>query len=739
MSFGEDQVNLRSFPRRMNPDFRWLRLARWVTCALVAIAQHRDAVLAREPDQLDTSRSQLLTNTSFEQGATISDESSLPGWQFQFRQRTDQPALTAAEVVVIDDRAQSHSGRKFLRIMPRDREIILRSPKAKEFEPGLYEISAWLRGRPGTVGGMALDVLGANFGAGLSGLSEQWQKFSLVVYSKGVAAGEMKWPEQSQLFIAVFAPGQRGQIAEPVVDIDDVSVSRLRSGLADAFGDHMVLQRDRVVPIRGWAKDAGQKVTIAFNGQTRTAVADKDGWWEVSLEPMKAGGPFILSVDGRPASYDVMVGDVWICSGQSNMEFGVDKLHGEFKTAPEIIAKANHPQLRLWQAPKQFSPIPLRSYVQHQSAYPADYQAAWSVCTPTTVSRGVWGGFSAVGYYFGREIQADQKVAVGLMMIAHGGTQIESFISAEGLRGVPQEQWVVPPITKTANANLKNTPFPEVPPGVQGSAAYATLAAGHAKVNARQGTPDGKAFQFATSAYNGLISPIFPFAVRGVLWYQGEHNGNDPHYEPKLKALIADWRTRFAQPELPFIIAQLPYWKTAERMRWQLVREAQQRVAQTEPGTALAVTIDLHDKEGDGYGMGEIHPKNKLEVARRMALAARTIAYGEKVVSSGPVFRAMKSEDGRLRLQFDSIGGGLEARGGGKVIGFQVAGSDRKFVNADAVIGEGENDILVITEKGFVPVAVRYGFSQAVLPTPNLINKEGLPASPFRTDDWPVE
>jgi sialate O-acetylesterase len=695
-----------------------------------------DSASSLAAEELDVSRSNLLTNPSFEQEAKLADESSLPGWELSFRHRADQPLLTSDEVAVIDDPQKSHSGRRFLRIRPRDREIVLRSPKAQGFEPGLYEVSAWVRGRPGTVAGFALPILGANFGAGIFGLNDQWQKFSMVVYSSGVS-GHITFPDQTQLLVAVFHAGERGQIADPQLDIDDVSIVRLTSGLADTFGDHMVLQRDRPVPIRGWAKNPGQSVAVAFNGQTKTAIADKEGRWQTALEPMQAGGPYVLKLDGRPTAWDVMVGDVWICSGQSNMEFGIDLLNGYFNHAPEIVAQANQPQIRLWQASKQFSPTPLHSYLTRQSSYPIDFQAKWDICSPGTVSRGIWGGFSAVGYFFGRDIQADQKVTIGLMMIANGGTQIESFISEEGLRAIPPSQWIVPPLAKAAKDHLQNTPFPKLPNGIQApSAAYAEMVAGHINPNSQQGAPDNKAFHYASAAYNGLVAPVFPFSVRGVLWYQGEHNGNDPHYETKLKALIADWRARFGDNDLPFVIAQLPFWRTSEPARWQLVREAQLHVSQTVPNTALAVTIDLADKEGDGYGVGEIHPKRKLEVGQRMALAARAVAYGEKIVSSGPIYRAMESGSSRITLRFDSVGDGLEARGG-KLVGFQIAGSDQRFVDADAVISG--NTVVVSSPSIRAPVAVRYGFAQFVLPVPNLYNKAGLPASPFRTDDWPVK
>ncbi|MGI6495506.1 MAG: sialate O-acetylesterase [Kiritimatiellia bacterium] len=706
----------------------WYRFPNVAAVALgvVALAQPLTA-RAGEPAVASTN---LLANPSFEQEAAITHETSLPGWEIHFRRNADPPLLTPDEIAVIDDPAQAHSGLRFLRIQARDREIMLKSPVARGYAPGLYEVSFWARGRPGTRGGAGLGALNALFGAGLAGLDEQWKKFSMVVYSKGVS--NCPWPDQTQFFVGLFQPGQREQIPEPLLDIDDVSIALLTSGLSDAFGDHMVLQRDRPVPVWGWAMNPGQRIAVEFNGQTKTTAADKDGRWKVVLDPMEAGGPFVLTLDGRPTAYDVMVGDVWVCSGQSNMEFGIDLVNGYYNHAPEVVARANHPDIRLWQAPKQFGDRPLHRYLVRQSIGHMACQARWDVCTPATVVRGIWGGFSAVGYFFGRDIQASRKVPVGLMMIANGGTEIESFISEEGLRKVPQEQWVVPPLSETARANLQNTPLPTLPEDVEApSAAYAEAVL--AETIQQTGGVDNNSFHYASVAFNGLVAPVFPYAVRGVLWYQGEHNGNDRHYAAKLKALIDDWRTRFGQPDLPFIIAQLPYWRTADPAAWQYVREAQLHVSQTVPGTAMVVTLDLADEEGDGYGMGEIHPKRKQEVGQRMALAARAVAYGEKIVSSGPIYRAMRVDEDRAVLAFDSVGGGLEARGG-KLVGFQIAGADRKFVDAEASI-EGETVVLHSPDVPN-PVAVRYGFVQARLPVPNLYNEEGLPASPFRTDDF---
>jgi sialate O-acetylesterase len=676
----------------------------------------------------DTSGMNLLPNPSFEQDAKISDEKSLPGWELMFRRQAEAPLLSTEEVSIIDDPKQAHSGRRFLRIQAKDREIALRAPRPEKLEAGLYEVSVWARGREGTLVAAGVSYPPAGFGAGLHSLNGEWRKYSIVTYSPEVAVTKLPWPDQAQFFLAVFAPGERGQMANPQLDIDDVSVTRLTCGLADTFSDHMVLQRDKPVPIWGWAKTAGQSVTVNFNGQQKIAVADKDGRWQVTLAPMKAGGPYILKVDGRPAAYDVMMGDVWICSGQSNMEFGLDLVNGYYGHAPEVLARVANPQIRVWQAPKQFSPTPLHNYLTRQSnpQYHNDYQARWDVSTPDVLGRGIWGGFSAVGYFFGRDIQADQKVPVGLMMIANGGTQIESFISPEGMQSVPKNEWTVPEIPAADIAKLTNTPLNPQPEGMgEVSAAYAELAAGRTI-----GGPANGAFNFASSAYNGLVSPVFPMAVKGVIWYQGEHNGGDRNYETKLKALIADWRARFKDPKLPFVIAQLPLWSNGNNGGWPFVREAQLKVSQSDPNVGLAVTLDLADTEG--YAMAEIHPKKKEPVGQRMALAARKVAYGEKVTTS-PSFRSMKIEGNKAVISFDSVGGGLVAQGD-KLIGFQIADEDKKFVAAEATIVG--NTVVVSAPEVSTPVAVRYAFVQATLPVPNLYNKEGLPASPFRTDNW---
>jgi sialate O-acetylesterase len=267
--------------------------------------------------------------------------------------------------------------------------------------------------------------------------------------------------------------------------------------------------------------------------------------------------------------------------------------------------------------------------------------------------------------------------------------------------------------------------------------------AAYAEAIAATNGPQHEAYNYVSAAFNSMVSPVFPYALRGVLWNQGEHNGSDLFYADKLKCLIADWRAKSRQENLPFIITQLCNWDVSLQKnspsRFQWTRDAQLLVSRTVRNTALVVTIDLADKQGEPgfvYGPAEIHPHRKQEVGHRNALAARALVYGEKIVSSGPVLKSCTQEGGKLRLVFDSVGGGLVAKGD-KLLGFTVAGADRKFVPAEAAI---DGDAVVLTSPAVAaPVAARYGFEQFVNPLCNLYNKDDLPASPFRTDDWPLE
>ena len=473
--------------------------------------------------------------------------------------------------------------------------------------------------------------------------------------------------------------------------------------LGQPFTDHMVVQRDRPVPIWGWAAP-NTKVTVTFNKQTRTATAGKDGAWRVDLAPMPAGGPFEMAVSGIAEPLrDIMIGDVWICSGQSNMEMGLNLLNGAnpkvapLWTSPEHLARANQPGLRLFCAPPQFVTEPATRYLENDR--PA-YLGCWKPCTIENATHaGIWYGFSAVAFYFGLEIQSQAGVTVGLVVAAHGGTAAEAWMSPSAVKALPHK-----PHCLTLEDALKANP---------------------------------KGNLNSTSAcYNGILHPLLPMAVRGVIWSQGEHNADgDWNYAETLAALIADWRAEFYQPDMPFYIVQLCSMKgyLGNPTTWPAAREAQLQVHQRVKNTGLVVTTDLYNWNAPG----DIHPCNKQEVGRRLALWALRDCYGKQTIEpSGPIYREMKIEGDTVRLFFDHTAGGLICPGRNpdnkRLDGFMVAGEDRQFRNANAVV---DGETVVVSANGLrAPRYVRYGWD-IFIPF-SFYNLAGLPASPFRTDNW---
>jgi sialate O-acetylesterase len=436
------------------------------------------------------------------------------------------------------------------------------------------------------------------------------------------------------------------------------------------FSDHMVLQQGIKVPVWGTASD-GEEVTVKLGGQTKTATA-KDGKWQVTLEPLKPGQPQTLSISGqnRVEIKDVLVGEVWIASGQSNMQWSV----AQSADAQATIAAADYPQIRLFTVPRQAAAEPQ-----------SDVNAKWAVCSPETIP-----GFSAVAYFFGKALQKQLNVPIGLISTNVGGTPAEAWTSRQGLLSQESLQ------------------------GFVGSPA------------------DPKNKNGATGLYNAMIHPLVPYAIRGAIWYQGESNAPRAYqYRTLFPAMIADWRRVWGQGDFPFLFVQLAPFKAIvdqpAESDWAELREAQLYTAQTVPNTAMAVITDVGAEK-------DIHPKQKEPVGQRLALAARALAYGEKdLVYSGPEFAKAEAKDGKMLLSFKHVGSGLVAKNG-ELRGFAIAGQDRKFVNADAKI-EG-NKVVVSSPDVKQPVAVRY--SWANFPLGNLWNKEGLPATPFRTDEFPM-
>ncbi len=482
---------------------------------------------------------------------------------------------------------------------------------------------------------------------------------------------------------------------------------------AAVFTDNMVLQREMKVPVWGTAAP-GEKVTVQFAGQTVGVAADDSGKWRAELAPLKTSAdPAELLISGADSSVrltNVLVGEVWLCSGQSNMDHTMWMLH---QPDEEIQAATNYPLLRLFKVKNKTNP-------EHPDTAVA---GAWEASTCETA-----GGFSGVGTYFGRALCRDLGVPVGLIHCAWGGTPAQSWISRDALEKLP---FFSDALRNADNARKNYTP----------EAAQADfekkLAEWQRKTDAGEAAgykpalwnPHTSPWQPA-SLYNGMVAPLIPFAMRGVIWYQGEANaGWYQVYRELFSALIRDWRQAWGQGDFPFLFVQLANFKAQQTdpvqadSDWAFLREAQSETLDV-PNTAMAVITDIGDEK-------DIHPRDKKTVGERLALAARAKAYGEDIVYSGPVFQTLEIRDGKAIVRFGHIGGGLVAKGD-LPTGFAIAGEDRQWHWAAAQI-EGDTVILSSPEVP-APVAVRYNWANN--PVGNLYNREGLPASLFRTDDW---
>jgi sialate O-acetylesterase len=619
--------------------------------------------------------------------------------------------------------------------------------------------------------------------------------------------------------------------------------------LPNLIGDHMVLQQGREIHVWGKA-DAGEKITVSLAETSSTVAADSAGRWSVLLAARTAGGPFTLKVGGKKTILikDVLIGEVWVASGQSNMVFALSGSAG----AAEELPKADYPDIRLFTVPKRVAESPQADTLP----------ASWQACTPDSAK-----DFSAVAYYFARELHRKLNVPIGIIESAWPGTAIEEWIGPEAEQRDPQlkailERWnasqgkssvgelfdlefddfeLLPSAAgkpllfadfddgSTGNVlggswsydwrNAPETTFELVPPGRGGSGFAAHITgrispADDATWTARfhlDGSPadlsayagirfwvrGNGAFQFrslqptitdwdnygkplipatadwtpvtiwfrdlrqdgwgvvadftpsaltgfliesmatagypsrpASGLYHGMIAPLLPFRFQGVIWYQGEGNGWRPHeYRKLLPAMIENWRAA-SQREMQFLIVQLPnHGATPDQpseSAWAEVREAQFLAEKNVPDTGLAVTIDVGDPK-------DLHPHRKAEVGQRLALWALGSTYKKNIVYSGPLYESMVVDGGAIRIKFTHVGGGLEAKGGGALRGFAIAGADQKFRWASAVIRGDE--IVVSSPDVAAPAAVRYAWGGS--PECNFFNAEGLPASPFRTDEWP--
>jgi len=519
------------------------------------------------------------------------------------------------------------------------------------------------------------------------------------------------------------------------------------------FGDHMVLQRDRALPIWGWASP-GESITVTAGAATASTATGPDGKWSVKLNSLPlSSDPIIVTVAGTNTVTisDVLVGDVWICAGQSNMGFplnGVDD-------AAAVLKDATDDQLRL------FTVTPALSFDVKD-----DCEGHWERCTPNNA-----GVFSAVGYFFGRGLRSHLKIPVGLVHSSLGGSSAQAWTSHGGLEKHPELHDMLAafdrdqPKLRAMNQTYDTVTVPkwkeddqawrrDVMPAYQielkkwSAAVAAAQAAGQplppkplpsATHPALPAAPNRMA---PTLLYNAMAAPLIPFAIKGVAWYQGENNTANPKlYRAEFPAMIQDWRNLWGQGDFPFLFVQIANNRNAPPIqtnpgKWAATREAQ-LMALSEPNTAMVVTTDVGDPDN-------VHYHNKLPVGERLALGARHLAYGENIAYSGPLFDRMAVTASGIRITFTQAGSGLMVGipPHGPTAGpappqtplkdFEIAGADHHFVPADARI---DGDAVVVSSTQVPdPVAVRYGWADN--PQGNLYNRDGLPASPFRTDDW---
>ncbi len=483
--------------------------------------------------------------------------------------------------------------------------------------------------------------------------------------------------------------------------------------LPDVINDSMVLQQKQAVPIFGFA-DAGEAVTVTFGKQKKTVVANADGKWRTNLDAVNADfKPQTMTIAGknRIELTNILVGEVWLVSGQSNMQWTL----AQASNGDAEVAKANFPNIRLFNASREVA-------FKKKSGKLGE----WKACAPESVKE-----FSAAGYYFAVDLQKNLNVPIGVINSSYGGSQAEAWTPVEYLN---------------VSADLKPTVertkiWDEERPRVRAEYDQAikkwredadkAKAAG-AKPAPSPGVPDAlRDYRVASSIYTGMIEPLMPFAVKGAIWYQGESNeARAEQYNILLPTMIRAWRERWEIKDLPFGIIQLPNYRRPndqpEESAWSFVREAQRRTVLNTANTGLIVTIDIGEAS-------DIHPKNKLDVGKRMAVWALKDVYKQRLTSS-PIFKTAEIKNGKMILTFDDIGNGLKIRDGDKLDEFAIAGADQKFVWGNAKI-TGKNRVEVSSAEVPNPQAVRYAFNSNPK-HPNLTNDSGLPAAPFRTDDW---
>jgi sialate O-acetylesterase len=486
--------------------------------------------------------------------------------------------------------------------------------------------------------------------------------------------------------------------------------------LPAVFSSNMILQRDRAVPIWGTA-EPGEAVTITFDKATTKTTAAPDGRWKVMLKSHPAAESLTLTVAGKNTVTldNVAVGEVWFCSGQSNMGFQVSQA----RNAEADIATATDPSLRLFTVGRNPTHVPQ-----------TDVVGQWSVSSPETVKN-----FSAAAYFFGRELRAKLHVPVGLIHSSWGGTSAEAWTSVPMLSSKPELKVLIDDwdkrIASYSEAESRQKYETETLPQWQAAVDKAKADGKPAPARPPVPTDPAKNQNRPANLFNGMVNPVIPYGIKGAIWYQGENNaGRGEQYKILFPAMINDWRERWGEGDFPFIWVQLANYRAVQTVPvendgWPVLREAQFETLSL-PHTGMATAIDL----ADANNPGDIHPKNKQDVGKRLALVALAKEYKQNVVYSGPVFDKMSVSGGKARLSFKFTDGGLKPRGD-KLQGFAIRGDDGTWQWADAVI-EG-NSVVVSSASVPNPTAVRYDWASN--PIGNLYNGADLPALPFRTDN----
>jgi sialate O-acetylesterase len=483
--------------------------------------------------------------------------------------------------------------------------------------------------------------------------------------------------------------------------------------MSSIFGDSMVVQRDKPIHVWGWTSP-GRAVSVRLGDHAATTKAGANGRFDVELEPMSAGGPhsMVVEADQSKTFSDVLVGEVWVCSGQSNMAFSV----GSANDSDLESLTAKFPNIRLISVPQ----------VGTQEVQD-DFQGSWQACTPETVK-----GFSAVGYFFGRQLHQTLDVPVGLIDNAWGGSAAEAWVPRERLErdqkfGDLLAKWDEVARTYNHEAAVAKweqqvARWEQEKKGTRPRSPRDPLAGQHRPAN----------------LYNGVLRPILGYTIRGAIWYQGESNsGRAYQYRDLFPLMIETWRDEWGQGDFPFYWVQLADFRREVEAPadsdWAELREAQTMTATRLPNAGQAVITDLGEAD-------DIHPRNKQIVAKRLARLALANDYGYEIVADSPTYQSMEVKGDRVTVSFSQLGGGLDTFDVVQPMGFTIAAEDRKFVAADARLVDTNNDrkmdaVEVWNNSVSGPVAVRYAWADN--PVCNVQNSEGLPLTPFRSDDWP--